>query len=137
MLDRRGSSRTLAVAAVAAVVVLGGLVLLAVVGAGVVGFLVLDSGPDAPDAGFEFDRDGGDVVIAHAGGESLDGDVVWVAVDGSGLGTWSDFEGGETTIDEGDSVRVRAVSPGAEIALRWSDGGEPVTIASYEVPEGS
>lgn len=129
------SRRAIAVAAV--LLLIGVAVTVALlVGGVVVGLFLVDSGPDTPDAQFEFERDGDDVVVTHVGGPSLDGMAVWVVVDGSKPGTWSNFESGGDRITEGDEIRIRNVDSGSEIRLEWSppDGSEPGTIATYRVP---
>lgn len=134
--DGGGVSRRLVVLGVAGFAVVSLLVLLVLaVGALLVGAFVFDSGPDAPETEFEFERSGDDVVVTHAGGPSLEGGNVWVVVDGSKPGTWSDFEGGGDRIEEGAAIRLRNVEEGSEIRLRWAppDGSRPVTLDTYQV----
>lgn len=101
----------------------------------VVGAVVLPGGPSTPDAQFDFQPRGDEVVVTHAGGTSLGGKRVWVEVSGESLGTWHDF-GGEDRIDEGDSISVAPVDSGDTVQLFWTppDGTDERELASFTVP---
>lgn len=121
----------------------------AVVGAAVVGAFVLDMGggqassstatSQTPQVQWTWHEDGGDVVLEHRGGDTVDaerltiaGDVDPVDADATSDGLFGDgavAAGDEATIDES-----RLTDDGGTLALIWSsaDGSQAVVLSEYD-----
>jgi len=122
----------------------------AVVGAAVVGAFVLDMGggqagsstetSQAPQVQWEWHEGGGDVVVEHRGGDTVDAERLMIAGDvdplpadtslddGGVFGDGSVSSGDEATID-GDRL-----DDGGTLALIWSseDGSQAVVLSEYD-----
>ena len=109
------------------------MVAIVVILAAVIGFFVLGLGSEqntTPQASFSFDRSGGNVIITHDGGDTLQNANVRVLVGGiASAATWS-----ATPITAGTSTTVAATT-GQEVRVVYTnDNGQTSTLGSYTVP---
>ncbi|PSQ18307.1 type IV pilin [Halobacteriales archaeon QS_8_69_26] len=117
--------------------IVGGIILFLL--SAVLGTFVLGLGGEqaaaAPQANFDFQTDGSEmVVVTHDGGETMPASSVRVEVDGYTTGTWADH-GDPGTVSAGDSITLHSVRSGDTVRLVWEGpDGESRVLDSYTVP---
>ncbi|WP_440767608.1 type IV pilin [Natronorubrum sp. DTA7] len=84
---------------------------------------------DAPDASFDIQRIGGDVLVTHAGGESVNARTL--EIHGNLQYTKAQFDG--QTITEGDSVTAGLDGENATVRVEWSTAYNEETLAEAVV----
>ena len=129
------------------------MVAITVILAAVIGTFVLglgDSiGDNAPSASYDWDEDGTTATVTHVSGQTLDGDLLTLNAQGTGLdGSFDvgDSWGGDTEITSGDRMVIGNDGNGADIGdsdvagddelrIVWtsSGGGTSSTLTSYTV----
>jgi FlaG/FlaF family flagellin (archaellin) len=128
------SSDGLSIAVIAIVaVIVGGILLLvvAVVGAAVIGSFVIGVGEESassPSAEFVFDRTDEGVTVTHDGGDPLPGDRVELAVNNDVRGTWVDLAD-DQEVTAGDRVELEAVPEEATVTVIWRTDDQSFTLA--------
>lgn len=109
------------------------MVAVTVILAAIISMLVLGMGQDVDanaQASFTFEKTGGDVVITHEGGDTIDEANLDVYKNGNSLNpSWSN-----STVSAGTTTNVTAGS-GDTLKVVWTGpDGETATLATYKVP---
>ena len=108
-------------------------ILAAVIGTFVLGLGDSVTGETAPQASWDTadGPNGGEVVVAHNGGDSVEASNLDVTVDGSSVPSGEQFSG---TVSAGSETTVTGVSDGQEVQVIWNapDSDSSQVLTSYE-----
>ncbi|WP_436348972.1 type IV pilin [Natronorubrum sp. FCH18a] len=84
---------------------------------------------EAPDTSFDIERIGGDVLVTHAGGESINARTL--EIHGDLTNTKAQFDG--QTITDGDSVTAGLRGENATVRIEWATSYNEETLAEAVV----
>jgi flagellin-like protein len=83
----------------------------------------------APQASFDFETNGNDIKITHAGGATLDRENIEVSSDTGGTDNWPN-----TKIKAGDTYTITGATGSGTVRITWENdaGTDSATLRTYE-----
>jgi flagellin-like protein len=107
------------------------MVAITVILAAVIASFVLGLGEAAPQAQFDFEDDGTDVIITHTSGDTIEAQYLYVRGDVSEA--WTSSYGATSEIGSGDSYTVSGQGGGGwSLSVVWEKGDQSSQLASRE-----
>lgn len=110
------------------------MVAITVILAAVIATFVLDLGGDqqqAPQASFNFEKSGNEVIITHAGGDTIP--ATELSIEGTG-GSVSGFTPAPAAAGSTASIGDATTPASGTIRVVWSSGDQSSVLATFEVP---
>jgi hypothetical protein len=84
--------------------------------------MVEDMSQDSPLVTFETEKQGGEYIITHSGGESIESSKLYV-VTGSSKMRWSEYQDSNSTVRVGDNIGIDVPSSNQGMMILYSSGG--------------